>query len=135
MGSIHEGNFKAHLDTLSLKQLIAYRKTHELAPVQLSYLNDEALADYNHKMDLIDAAIEERKQLKSPALMTLAELDVELAKFGWYRRDRRTIDESLPDVRWVIIAPSGAKYGANSTIAVAAIVLRLRHGTLGEEVQ
>jgi hypothetical protein len=130
MPSINERNFKAHLDTLSLAQLLAYRKTHEMAPAQLAYISVAALADYNHKMDLIDAAIEQRKQAKSPAMMTLAELDVELARYGYYRRDHRTVDESLPGVRWVIISPHGVKYGASSTIAVAAIVLKLRNGKM-----
>ena len=130
MGSIHEGNFKAHLDTLSLAQLQAYRKTHELAPAQLAYYSDEALQDYNHKMDLIDAAIEQRLQTKSPAMMTLAELDVELARFGCYRRDKRTEDENFPTSRWVVIMPSGVKLGVNSTLAVASVVLRLRRGKM-----
>ena len=132
MPSFHESNMKAHLDTLSLAQLEAYRKKHELSPAQLSYLNDASLADYNRKMDLIDTAIEERLQTKSPAMMSLAELDAELAKFGYYRRNYRTIDESVPLVKWVVISPHGTKYGVNSTIAVAAIVLRLRNGKMGE---
>ncbi len=132
MPSFDRRNMQAHLDTLSLKQLEAYRKTHELAPAQLAYVTETMLADYQAKMELIDSAIEQRLQDKSPAMMTLAELDVELAKFGYYRRDHRTIDESLHLVRWVIISPKGVKYGANSTIAVAAIVLRLRNGKMGD---
>jgi hypothetical protein len=131
MPSFDKRNMQAHLDTLSLKQLEAYRKTHELSPAQLAYVTEAMLADYQAKMELIDAAIEQRLQDKSPAMMTLAELDVELAKFGYYRRDHRTVDESVPLVRWVIISPSGVKYGVNSTIAVAAIVLRLRNGKMG----
>jgi hypothetical protein len=130
MPSINERNFKAHLDTLSLAQLKTYRAKHELAPAQLAYCNDAMLADYHYKLDLIDAAIEQRKQTKSPALMTLAELDVELAKFGCYRRDKRTEDENLPTSRWVVIMPSGVKFGVNSTLSVASIVLKLRNGKM-----
>jgi hypothetical protein len=130
MPSFDRRNMQAHLDTLSLKQLEAYRKTHELAPAQLAYISVAMLADYQAKLDLIDTAIEARKQAKSPALMTLAELDDELAKYGCYRRDKRTEDESLPNSRWVIIMPSGVKFGVNSTLAVAAIVLKLQRGKL-----
>lgn len=73
----------------------------------------------------------EQAMIRSNPYMTVEELNTCLQQYGYYVRETKTIDESIPLAKWVIITPSSDKIGCNSYIELATQVRRIENAAFG----